>query len=97
MSARLKHGAAGQDRSIKSDDIVALAHDHAPPVLFEIILQLDPEWSVIPNPIQSAVNLARLENESAPFAQADDLFHALWIGLAAHNENENRGLRRKRA
>src|SRR5207237_10284364 len=51
-------------------------HHHSPPVVLQVALQFDAERSVIPQAVQSAVNFARLENEAAPLAQADDLFHA---------------------
>ena len=82
----------GNDRTIESDHVVAFAHHHAPPVILEVALQLDAERTVIPDAIEPAVDLAGLENEAAPFAQADDLLHPLWICLrlllCAHRGNK---------
>ena len=88
VSARLQHGAMRQDRAVHPHDIIALAHHHPPPVLLEIILQLDPERTVIPAAIQAAVDFARLENESPPLAQADDFLHPLRISGSCHEEGE---------
>src|SRR5205085_12179100 len=79
-----QHRRMGQDRAVQSDDVVALAHHHLPPILFKIILEFGPEWSVIPHPVESAINLARLENEPAPFAQADNLLHPLRVLFPSH-------------
>src|SRR6266403_1661228 len=57
-----------QDRAIHTDDIVALVHHHTPPIVFQIALQFDAERTVIPAAVQAAVDFARLENETAPFA-----------------------------
>src|SRR5207249_5203120 len=78
-------GWMGQDRAIQSDDIVAVAYRHLPPILFEIIFEFSPKWSVIPHPVESAINLARLENESAPLAQANDLLHPLRVLFPDHD------------
>src|SRR5437773_5562511 len=75
----------GQDRAVQSDDVVALPHHHLPPILFKIILEFGPEWSVIPHPVESAINLARLEDEPAPFAHADNLLHPLRVLFPSHD------------
>src|ERR1039457_2666690 len=85
MATRFQHGAMCQNRTVHPNDVVALAHHHAPPVLLEIIFQLDPKRTVIPATVHSAVDFARLENESAPLAQADDFLHPLRISLVAHD------------
>src|SRR5207244_3461734 len=66
--------------------VVALAHHHAPPIILQVALQLDPEWTVIPGAVETTVDFARLENESPPLTQADDLFHPLWVSLVGHKE-----------
>src|SRR6478672_12789511 len=82
--SRFQHRRMGQDRTVQSDDVVALPHHHLPPILFKIILEFGPKWSVIPHPVESAINLARLENEPAPLAQADDLLHPLRVLFPSH-------------
>ena len=73
-----------QNRAVHADDVIALVHHDAPPIVLQITLQFDPERAVIPGAVQSAVNFARLENEAAPLAQADDLLHALGVSRRAH-------------
>src|SRR5207237_3542353 len=85
VTARFQHRRMGQDRAIQPDDVVAVAHRHLPPILLEIIFEFDPERSVIPHPVESAINLARLENEPAPLAQTDNLLHSLRILLPSHD------------
>mgnify|MGYP006198004505 CR=1 FL=1 len=38
-------------------------------------LQLGPQRAVVPETVDAAINLRRLENETAPLAEADDFFH----------------------
>src|SRR5205085_8791587 len=61
-------------------NVVAFADHDSPPIIFHVPLQLHAEWSIIPAAVQAAVDFARLENESAPLAQADDLFHPARTG-----------------
>src|SRR5205814_6927264 len=94
VTARFPNRAVHQDRAVHADDVVAFVGHDAPPIIFQITLQLDAERSVIPETIQPAVDFARLKNETAPLAQADDLFHpcragtrrrrALHVGGHAH-------------
>src|SRR5882724_12863323 len=84
VTARFQHRRMGQDRAVQSDDVVALPHHHLPPILFKIIFEFDSKWPVIPHPVESAINLARLENEPAPFAQADNLLHPLRVLFPSH-------------
>src|SRR5438270_10947823 len=84
VPAGFEHGWMGQDRAIQSDDIVAVAYRHLPPLLFEILFEFSPKWFVIPHPVESAINLARLEHASAPLAQADELLHSLRLLFPGH-------------
>ncbi len=90
VPARFPYRPVHQNRAIHSDDVVALVDHDAPPVILDIALQLDPERPVIPQPIETAVDFARLKNEAAPFAQANDFFHALagWLGLGHRHTTE---------
>ena len=63
----------GQDRAVHPHDVVAFADHDAPPIILHVPLQLHPKRPVIPATIQSAIDFARLENESPPLTQADDL------------------------
>src|ERR1700759_973668 len=70
VPAGFERGAVSQDRAVEADDIIAFAHHDAPPIVFQIALQLDSERAVIPDTVKAAIDLARLENETAPFAEA---------------------------
>ena len=53
-----------------------MAGDHvAPPGLADVPFQLHAHRPVVPKALQAAVNLARLEEKSAPLAQCDQLVH----------------------
>ena len=58
-------------------------HD-APPVTLQIALELYAERTIIPGAVEPTVNFARLKNEPAPLAQADDSFHLLGVSWVAH-------------
>ena len=69
----------GEDRAVEADDVVALVYMFAPPVVFEVALQLGAERPVVPAAVESAVDLGGLEDEAAAFAQAHDLLHFLGV------------------
>ena len=50
-----------QDRAVHPDDVVALMHHDAPPVVLQVALQFDAERSVIPGAVKSAVDFAGLK------------------------------------
>ena len=70
-----------ENGSIESQDIIAFPYVFSPPQIFEVPFDLSAEWAVIPASIQPAVNFGRLEDESFAFAQGNNLFHAVRIGL----------------
>ena len=52
--------------------------DHvAPPNFFNVALQFNAQWPVVPKPIDPAIYLGRLKYEAPAFAQRDDLLHAV--------------------
>ena len=74
---------AGQDdRGVEADDVVAPGDHRAPPLLLDVLLQLDPERAVVPGRPRPAVDLTRGEDEPAPLAQADHLFETVGVGSA---------------
>jgi hypothetical protein len=78
-----------EDRTVHANDIVSLPHHPAPPEVLEVSLQLRSQWSVIPAAVKASVDFARLEDKASPFAEADDLFHAVRAGLLLrHSESE---------
>jgi hypothetical protein len=50
-------------------------HHVAPPRFFDVALQFDAQRAVVPEAVDAAVNLARLKQETASFAQRNQLFH----------------------
>ena len=61
---------------------LVLGRDHvAPPGLADVSLQFDAQGAVIPKAVQSAVNLARLEQEPTPLREGDQLLHLHGISL----------------
>jgi hypothetical protein len=57
--------------------VVVTANHVAPPHLLDVPFQLYTERTVVPEPADPAVDLARLKDEPAPFAQGNDLLHRL--------------------
>ena len=68
-------------RSSRRDSRVVVVGDHVvPPRLPDVAFQLDAQRAVIPEAVQTAVDLAGLKDESAPFAERNDLIHRLGHG-----------------
>ena len=63
------------DGRVLADHVVAQLHDRAPPGPLDVVLQLDPERTVVVARADPAVDLARLEGEAAAFGQVDDRVH----------------------
>ena len=61
------------DRGIQTNDVITAGHHATPPLPFNILLQLDTEWTVIPRSASTAVDFPAWENESAPFTEIDDI------------------------
>src|SRR5436190_20531861 len=57
---------------------------HTPPIILQVPLQFDANWPIMPCAVQPAVDFARLENETAPLAQADDLLHPFRVARFVH-------------
>src|SRR5213592_4114872 len=51
-------------RNLKNYWWHVMVHQRMPPIVFQIPLELDAERAVIPHSVESAINLAGLENES---------------------------------
>ena len=63
------------DRAIEPDHVVAHLDVVAPPGLLDIPLQLDAQRTVVPEAVDSAIDLARGEDEPSALAQRDQLVH----------------------
>ena len=63
----------------------------APPGVLDVALQLGAERAVIPEAVEAAVDFRRLENEPAPLAERNDLFHqltGLWFSHKARSVSQ---------
>src|SRR5207247_654556 len=61
-----------EDPRFEPDDVLALLDHRPPPGALDVVLQLDPEGTVIPDGIDPAIDLARWEDEAAPLRQGYD-------------------------
>ena len=89
MPGRLPDARVHDDRRLDADHLerprralrlhaLVMRSDHvAPPRLLDVALQLDAKRAVIPQPVESAVNLRGLENKPTPPAERHDFFHPI--------------------
>ena len=75
MSAGPPNLRVHDDGRFKADYVVAVVDDGLPPGVLDVALEFRAERAVVPLTVDAAVNLRRLEDKPAPFAQRDDLFH----------------------
>ena len=61
-----------EDPGVEPDDVLAFLDHRPPPSALDVVLQLDPERTVIPDGIDAAIDLARWEDEATPLRQGDD-------------------------
>ena len=66
-----------EDGGVEAHDVAAAVHHGAPPRLLDVALELDAERAVVPAAVEAAVNFARLEDKTAPLAQAYDGAHQI--------------------
>jgi hypothetical protein len=69
-----------QDRRVEADDVLAVAHHRLPPGVFDVALELDAQWTVIPGAVDAAVELRRLKDEPGALGHRDQLLHQLFGG-----------------
>ena len=64
----------GKDhRGVQTDDVVTSGDHVSPPLLLDVLLELDTEGAVVPGCSGASVDLATRKDESASFAQVDDV------------------------
>src|SRR5512132_465399 len=63
------------DGRVLTGNVVSQLHDRAQPGLLDVVIQLDPERTVVVARADPAVDLARLEGEAAALGQVDDRVH----------------------
>ena len=81
---------ARQDhRGVEADDVVPALDDRPPPLLLDVLLELDAQGPVVPRGAGAAVDLAGREDEAPALAEVDDLVEACGVvlgGAVAHGE-----------
>src|ERR1043166_1331782 len=70
----------------QAGDVVARLRQAAPPIIFDVTLELGAERAVVPEAIDAAVNFGGLKDEPAPFAEGNNLFHAVSAFARVHRE-----------
>jgi len=75
VAAGLPDFRVHDDGGFEADHVFALLRHVAPPKFFHVALEFGAERAVVPESVDAAVNLRRLKNEPAPFAQRHDFFH----------------------
>ena len=70
VAGRDPHLRVHEDPGVEPDDVVALLDHRPPPRPLDVVLELDPERTVVPDRVDAAVDLARREDEAAPLRRA---------------------------
>jgi hypothetical protein len=88
VTGSLPDGRVGDDGGVKTFDIVAGLDHFTPPESLDSSFHAATVGTVIPETIEPAVNFGTGENESAPFAQTDNLVHQfLTLEIVGHDKN----------
>ena len=66
-------------RRILTDIIRIFLNEFFPPCAFDVVFQLNSERTIVPCVGKSAVNFGSGKDETAVFAQRDDLFHCFFF------------------
>src|SRR5204863_3913043 len=74
------------DAGFEAGDVVARLGEAAPPVVFDVAFELGAERAVVPEAIDAAVDFGGLKDEPAPFAEGNNLFHAVSALARVHRE-----------
>jgi hypothetical protein len=81
VSRGSQDGLMSENGSIKSEDVIAFHYVFSPPQIFEVPFDLSAKRAVVPASVQAAVDFGGLKDESFAFAQGNNFFHAIGIGL----------------
>jgi hypothetical protein len=75
VARRFPYFGVHQNGSLDADDVVALLHHRAPPLVLHVALEFNAERAPIVARGETSVNLRRLKHKAAPLAQRHDIFH----------------------
>ena len=75
VTRRLPDLGMHDDGRLDADDVVAAANHVVPPAVADVLLQLGAERAVVEETVQPAVDLRRLEDETAALRERDDVVH----------------------
>src|SRR6266852_7953224 len=75
VAARSPDHGVHQDRGVDTDHVRSALHEIPPPDPLDVVLELDPQRTVVPARADTAVDLARLEDEPAALAERDESVH----------------------
>mmetsp|Transcript_25446 Transcript_25446/g.84160 ORF Transcript_25446/g.84160 Transcript_25446/m.84160 type:complete len:392 (+) Transcript_25446:484-1659(+) len=75
VSGRLPDGRRGDDRAVKTHHVVPSMNHVPPPRLLDVLLQLHTQRTIVVKPVETIVNLGRLEDKPTAFANRDNIFH----------------------
>ena len=76
VSARFPDAAVHEYGCIHAERVVALLHEAFPPCALDVVLDFHSHGTVIPRIAHASVNLAAGEDDSAAFAEVDELVHS---------------------
>ena len=66
--------AVEDDGGVYALDVVALVDEPAPPRLFDVVAELDAEWTIVPRAAQSAIKFRGRKNKATPLGERNDSF-----------------------
>ena len=72
MSTVFPNQPVQNDRRVDAFDVVPVVNKPAPPRLFDVIAELDAEWTIVPGAAEAAVNFGRRKNKTSPFGERND-------------------------
>ena len=90
MAGSLPDFRMADHRGIKPDDIIALFNHFAPPELFYRFFHRGSVRTVIPETVETAVNLRTLKHKTAALAQRHDLIHQLAFRGDSHKKTPSK-------
>src|ERR1039457_2537404 len=75
VARRLPYPRVHDDRGLDPDDVIPPPDHVVPPAVADVLLQLGAHGAEVEEPVDPAVDLGGLEDESAALAQRHDRFH----------------------